>query len=403
MKYQKYKLHITVIFILFILSGCNRKQQTHESLPIIDIVEGIEDEGTTMMLSEVFEDITFIPLETADECLIGFIDDVHFSKNYTVVIDSNPNQILLFDRTGKFIRKIGSKGQGPGEYLYPFFSVLVNDELFIWDLHLNSSLCYDLHTGKCLRVKKHDYYDLRDMMSFNDSLLIYYYGLPEREDLKEFYHIQTLSFDFENTGMLWHEKTKLPLESEQGGENYRRVCTYLKDGGFHVLDPNIDNETVFYMDKKLEKIPAYKLYSGKYNAYSKSSGEKYDIHSIKETDRFLIVNGTLREKRHARRILYDKATGKSRNIIFNLEFNDWGFHNDIDGSIPFWPGGYAYDNVLYDDISPERLKGLMSHPYYKTIEVKNKEKHKAIKDYLDSAEEDANPIIFLATLKTEEK
>jgi hypothetical protein len=42
----------------------------------------------------------------------------------------------------------------------------------------------------------------------------------------------------------------------------------------------------------------------------------------------------------------------------------------------------------------------MSHPYYKTIEAKNKEKHQAIKDYLDSAEEDANPIIFLATLRS---
>ncbi|MDR1339890.1 MAG: 6-bladed beta-propeller [Prevotellaceae bacterium] len=369
---------------------------------MIDIVEGIEDEGTTMMLSEVFEDITFIPLETTDECLIGnTILGIHFSKDYIVIVDRTPRQILLFDKTGKFIRKIGNRGQGPGEYLSPFLSVLVNDELFIWDIGLNATLCYDLHTGKCLRVKKHDSYDIRSMKNFNDSLLIYYYGLPEREDLKEFYHIQTLSLDFENIDMLWHEKMKLPLRSEQIDENYRRVCTYLKDGIFHVLDPNVDDETVFYMDRKLEKIPAYKLHSGKYNAYGKSSGEKYDIYSIKETDRFLFVNGGLREKRHARRILYDKTTGKSRNIIFNLDFNDWGFHNDIDGSIPFWPSGYACDNILFDHITPERLKSLMSHPYYRTIEVKNKEKHQAIKDYLDSAEEDANPVIFLATLKTE--
>jgi hypothetical protein len=61
----------------------------------------------------------------------------------------------------------------------------------------------------------------------------------------------------------------------------------------------------------------------------------------------------------------------------------------------------VFQNVLYDYITPERLKWLMAKPYYKTIEVKNKEKHQAIKDYLDSAEEDANPIIFLVTMKTE--
>jgi hypothetical protein len=63
--------------------------------------------------------------------------------------------------------------------------------------------------------------------------------------------------------------------------------------------------------------------------------------------------------------------------------------------------GYAECNVLYDYITPEKLKNLISQPYYKTIEVKNKEKHQAIKDYLDSAEDDDNPIIFMATLKTE--
>jgi hypothetical protein len=241
------------------------------------------------------------------------------------------------------------------------------------------------------------------MKSLNDSILIYYYGLPENENLKKFYHILTLSLDFENTGMLWHETIKLPLESDQDYKNRRRFCTYLKDEIFFIQDPNIDSETVFYMDKKSEKVSAYKLYSGKYNIHKKGSGEKYDIHNIMETDRFLFINGGLIEKRHDRRILYDKITGKSKNIIFNLEFNDWGFHNDIDGSIPFYPNGYAYDNVLYDMITPERLKWLMSKPYYKTIEIKNKEKHQAIKDYLDSVEEDANPIIFLATLKTGKK
>jgi hypothetical protein len=106
------------------------------------------------------------------------------------------------------------------------------------------------------------------------------------------------------------------------------------------------------------------------------------------------------EKHYAGRILYDKTTGKSKNIIFNLEFHDWGFHNDIDGSIPFWPKGYASQNVLYDCITPDRLKWLMAKPYYKTIEVKNREKHQAIKDYLDSAKEDDNPIIFLVKMKT---
>jgi hypothetical protein len=180
------------------------------------------------------------------------------------------------------------------------------------------------------------------------------------------------------------------------------AITYIKDGYFYVWDSNIGNETVSYLNEDFEIAPAYQLYFGKYNNYKKKAGERYEVHNINETDRFLFIDGILSEKRHARKILYDKKTKKSMNTLFEMNGPDGGFHNDIDGSIPFWTKGYMSQNVLYDYITPERLKYLMSHPYYKTIKVKNKEKHQAIKDYLDSAEEDANPIIFLVTLKTGE-
>jgi hypothetical protein len=393
---MKYKINI-LLCILFLISGCKQKPQMNDiRIPIIDIVEGIEDEGTTMLLSEVAKDITFIPLETTDECLIGSIYTIHLSLDYLIIVDSNPYQILLFNKTGKFIRKIGSIGQGPCEYLCPELSVLVNDELFVWDRSLNKTFCFDLHTGKCLRTKKHDM-EPCSMDYFNDSILVYYYSFPTSGDPQKFAHIQTLSLDFETANEYWHEKFQSHIEIMYGDYS---VSTYLKDGNLYVWDSNVENGTVYYLDKNFKKNPAYQLYLGKYNSYKKSSGDRYEMFIVRETDRFLFIGGILFEKRHAVRILYDKTTGKSKNIIFNLEFNDWGFHNDIDGSIPFWICGYIAQNILYDFITPSTLKELMSHPYYKTIDVKNKEKHQAIVDYLDSAEEDANPIIFLVTMKT---
>jgi hypothetical protein len=365
-------------------------------LLVIDIVEGIEDKGTTMLLSEVAEDITFIPLETSDECLIGDIRSIRFSNDYLVIIDSETDQILLFSKTGRFIRKIGRKGQGPDEYLSPYFSVLVNDEFIFWDRYLNKTFCFDLHTGKCLRTKKHDMKPC-SMDYFNDSILVYYYSLPTSGDLQKFAHIQTLSLDFETTNEYWHEEFQSFEEIRE--ENYH-VSTYSKDGNIYVWDSNVESGTVFYLDKNFQKNPAYQLYSGKYKNFQKKSGERYEIFDVMEIDRFLFFDGILFEKRHNRKILYDKITGKSKNIFFKLEGPDGGFHNDIDGSIPFWTCGYISQNVLWDVITPYRLKKLMSTHSFKTIEVKNKEKHQAIVDYLDSAEEDANPVIFLATMKT---
>jgi hypothetical protein len=398
---MKYKMRTVLILCALIICGCGHKQQTSVLIPVIDIVEGIEDEnGTTMLLSEVAEDITFIPLETTDECLLGGIDAIRFSKNYIIVIDGSPyNQIYLFDRKGKFIRKIGSRGRGPCEYLYPYWAVTVNDELFVLDAFLSVTFCYDLHTGQCLRTKKHDIVSdgIDNLKCFNDSLLIYYYSCAENGDAKTFFHIHMLSLDFKNTDMLWEEEYNAHTDRDKSNSCY--AVAYIKDGNYYVWDPNVESETVTCLNKNFEKFPAYRLYFGKYNNYRREAGERYEVYTIKETDRFVIIDGLLTERRHARNILYDKTTGKSKNIIFNLDFHDWGFHNDIDGSIPFWPKGYVSQNVYYDYITPERLKKLMAHPYYRTIEIKNKEKHQAIKDYLDSAEEDANPVIFLGTMK----
>jgi hypothetical protein len=139
-----YKIRMTnaaakcfILTCIFLICGCEQKPQMSGEVDVIDISASINNEGATMLLSEIVDDITFIPLETTDECLIGRIRSIYFSNNYLVIIDADPNQILLFDTTGKFVRTIGNKGQGPGEYIYPFWAALVSNELFVWDIMLN--------------------------------------------------------------------------------------------------------------------------------------------------------------------------------------------------------------------------------------------------------------------------
>jgi hypothetical protein len=371
-------------------------------LPVINLIDGIESsKGITMLLSEIAEDITFIPLETTDECLIGNYCVIYFFKDYIVTID-NIHQIFLFDKTGKYIRKIGNKGQGPGEYIHAQSPIIVNNELFIYDLSVGKTLCYDLLTGKCLRTTIHYDHNAvpQNVWCLNDSILVYYFSVPIFGDPKEFMHIRTLSLDFEITNKLWHEEFQSILNtSSKSYEPPESPIMYSKDGNEYMLDPNDENGIVYCINKKFEKIPAYQIYKGKYYFDEKSEKKSYNILSMIDTDRFVFFFGELLPNHYARFILYDKATNESKHII--SEFGPLsGFHNDIDGSIPFWPNGIVSRNVLYDAVTSYKLKELMSHPCYKTFEIKNKEKHQAIKDYVDSAKEDDNPVIFLVTLKT---
>ena len=80
-------------------------------------------------LSKIADTILFIPLETTPESFLGNITSVDFNDSTILVNDRK--RLLTFTWEGKFIRKIGSKGKGPGEYLRILNFVLNRDTVFI--------------------------------------------------------------------------------------------------------------------------------------------------------------------------------------------------------------------------------------------------------------------------------
>ena len=70
-----------------------------------------------LKLSDIAEKIEAIDLEMTDSSLvnIGTIVRIHCTGEYIVLCQRR--DIMIFDKTGKFIRKISSIGQGPGEYI----------------------------------------------------------------------------------------------------------------------------------------------------------------------------------------------------------------------------------------------------------------------------------------------
>src|SRR5690554_574638 len=67
---------------------------------------------------ELFTDLVrFIPLETKNESLIVSISKLYIEDDFIIVFDRQNKNILLFNKNGSFIRKIGEKGNGPLQYL----------------------------------------------------------------------------------------------------------------------------------------------------------------------------------------------------------------------------------------------------------------------------------------------
>jgi hypothetical protein len=68
-------------------------------------------------LSQLTDKLETIPLETTEQSLLMEYIDVKISSDYVFVTDYK--KVLEFDKKGKFIRKIGMEGKGPGEYKFP--------------------------------------------------------------------------------------------------------------------------------------------------------------------------------------------------------------------------------------------------------------------------------------------
>lgn len=77
--------------------------------------------GDVLNLSDFAESIELIPLETTDDCLIGWIPEIIATKNHYVLISgigpTDFQHLYVYDKKGKFIRQISSRGQGGEEFL----------------------------------------------------------------------------------------------------------------------------------------------------------------------------------------------------------------------------------------------------------------------------------------------
>jgi hypothetical protein len=116
--------YFTTIFIcLCVFSSCKQKKtekETNLEEPAIytidlDNIKIID----TFKMSSIFEKARAIILEETDYSLIGSIDKLQIFSNYIFVLDGSiARKMFIFNRKdGRYLRHIGSFGQGPGEYL----------------------------------------------------------------------------------------------------------------------------------------------------------------------------------------------------------------------------------------------------------------------------------------------
>jgi hypothetical protein len=155
--------------------------QVSEQLYPITIKIDNSDPGTVRKLEDLFEEPSFVKLETTNNNLIGQISQVLFLNNMIIVVDNvTSHSICVFDINGKFKTKIGNRGQGAGEYISCYHVALVpnSDIIAVLDDKLAKIHYYKID-GTYLSSKKFNFHPIS--MEFINSETIAYAGLNNVE------------------------------------------------------------------------------------------------------------------------------------------------------------------------------------------------------------------------------
>lgn len=143
-----YRNHLIAAILILLFLSCNQNNKNEHSFAnAIEVNIDNLKSNEIVKFSEIFSNYKVIPLETNKECLIGKISSIRFLKNNIVVLDPLfAKSVYLFEHNGKFIRKIGKLGKGPGEYISPM-AISTNEDtkqIAIYDGALNRIQLFNL-------------------------------------------------------------------------------------------------------------------------------------------------------------------------------------------------------------------------------------------------------------------
>lgn len=257
-------------------------------------------------MSDFLDSLFYIPITPDSNIVIVNISDIRFFKGHFYILDSKTVSIIEIDNSGNIIKTLSKRGRAPGEYLdIDAFDINPsNGEINIYDWTSRQILIYD-NSGYFLRkISMQDV--IRDFAVFSNGEYIFYApnfmkgkrrGLWRVDRMGNFKE-QLISIDekFRYGGI--YPKYLYRINDEvvglMGGEDYDRI--------YHITEDSITIPYKLNIDRKILD----ELKCKDFVDFQKYKGLCYSKNSYWETDRILSLTVTDMEKRVM--LFYDKIT-----------------------------------------------------------------------------------------------
>lgn len=420
-----------IIGYLF-LTNCINNHKESQNIEIIDIEDSMK-KMEVWNLSQLASNIRYVALETKTENYLSYIQD--YNELDQSIIVNNLSQCMLFDNKGKFIKQIGNRGRGPGEYQYVVNLGILNDSILaiqsLYDLinyRINGTFVNQRKNFFRFNESNDEY--LQSWIIINDSL--FFGHLPNTTGLIDnkaliFNQERIIKSTFKNQIIFQREKTVA-----SSSEDFAHIYPFDKE----IFYKEFYNDTIFVLDDGLNLIPKYVFNLGKFkeptSERAKLPGQDTKrtkflyIWEVFQTDKNLFISCQFGDyfpaKRLTPRIINlpdgrsfsttintNKALGvfdkKSKKLTFSIPTSTdntlfaSGLYNDIDGGPRFYPTKQVNDSTMLMWIKAEDFLNHISSDDFKNSLPKNSEKKKQLEEFATKVTMFDNPILMYVTFK----
>ena len=347
---------------------------------VINLAKAISESPKEIMLNELASDIRYVPLETTDDCLMN---NEFYIMQYTGE-DIITSGIFHFDKNGKFLNKIGSKGQGPEEYLQGLFAFGDWKNKLLYVQNWTTLTCYGFD-GTFVRSIPTPQLNMGAAGLFDENHILYSNDIYYADKANP---IQLYMVDSQNgkTVSKWrghleeNKKYGMILTSRDFMYNYDNSLFYkpaLENVIFKILSPK-KRQLVYKFDCSGKDIDV--------SADEVDPKKRFQFLSVywaKETAQYLFVNYGM--KNISRLGIYDKEKKTFTNVTIK---------DNLAGGYDIHPAWTSDDNHL---LMVYYAGGLLQdkEKRYSTGLLPERKKDELLKNI----KEDDNPVVILVTLK----
>ena len=430
-----------LLLLIITLLGCssNKKQEpiSKSGVPVINLSEDVST-VPSLLLSEVAEKLEIVLLEMTDQSMLGEIRRIQVTDHNIWIDHGREFYIYRFSRSGKFLNKIGSIGQGPGEYTtYSTFLVDEDKKEVYIIANTNGVLAYDfegnfkrkivdIQTILQLFSSVYDQYILNNQKFFATQN----FGLYRPIDKDLLWSFVSLSDDFQKKKYFKNPahvgKEELIIANRANMDrmvNYwREYLTSMDTYNAQLTLKYPDTDTIYcYDDATNQLLPQYAIFTdeekGDYEAThlwfkDRKSFDYFSIFSYYPTKDFVYLIGSKGEEVYT--YCYNKKDGsvrlqKRQSAITERDVpwfsfplrqmkRDFVLDNDLGGG-DFTVDSRSSGKYWIDVLDSSDNENWIDIDQIKSSTVIDESKKKELIQVLESATEDSNPILMIATLK----